>query len=125
VKVDFTPVSWLKIPLPNFPLRREGEEDDVRFLARVEQEARNIVDGYTRAEHEARLTSITNNSRLNRVLELVGVSYGPCPVPVSTEVLKKRKVDAIAKVSGKRPKVAEKIALAAKISESRARASSK
>jgi hypothetical protein len=36
VKVDFTPVSQLKIPLPNFLLRHEGEKDDVRFLVRVE-----------------------------------------------------------------------------------------
>jgi hypothetical protein len=35
VKVDFTPISRLKIPLPNFPLRREGEKDGVRFLKRV------------------------------------------------------------------------------------------
>jgi hypothetical protein len=82
VKVDFTLVSCLKIMLPNFPLRHEGEKDDVRFLARVEQEARNIVGGYTCAEHEACLASIQNNGRLNRVLELVGVSYGPRPVPI-------------------------------------------
>jgi hypothetical protein len=126
VKVDFTLVSWLKNPLPNFPLCREGEEDDVRFLARVEQEARNIVDGYMRVEHEACLTSIPNNGLLNHVLELVGVSYGPCPVPILAEVLKKRKADAPMKVSGKRPKVAEKkIALAAKISGSHMRAGSK
>jgi hypothetical protein len=60
VRVDFTLVSWLKIPLPNFPLCHEGEKDGVRFLARVEQEARNIVGGYTRAEYKACLTSIPN-----------------------------------------------------------------
>jgi hypothetical protein len=126
VKVDFTLVSWLKIPLPNFPLRHEGEMDDVRFLARVKQEARNIVGCYTCAEHEACLTSIPNNGRLNRVLELTGVSYGPHLVPVSVEILKKRRVDAAMKVSGKRPKVAEeKIALAVKISGTRAGAGSK
>jgi hypothetical protein len=126
VKVDFTLVSWLKIPLPNFPLRHEGEMDDVRFLARVKQEARNIVGCYTCAEHEACLTSIPNNGRLNRVLELMGVSYGPHLVPVSVEILKKRRVDAAMKVSGKRPKVAEeKIALAVKISGTRAGAGSK
>jgi hypothetical protein len=117
VKVDFTLVSWLKIPLPNFPLHREGEKDDFRFLARVEQEARNIVGGYTCTEHEAYLASILNNGRLNHVLELLGVSYGPHPVPISAEVLKKRKADAVVKVLGKRLKVVEKkIALTVKIS---------
>jgi hypothetical protein len=126
VKVDCTPVSWLKIPLPNFPLHCEGEEDGAQFLARVEQEARNIVGGFTLVEHEACLASIPNNGRLNRVLERAGVSYEPRPVPVSTEVLKKRKADAAAKVSGKRPKVAEKkIAVAVKISGSCACANSK
>jgi hypothetical protein len=72
VKIDFTLVSQLKIPLPNFPLHHKGEKDDVRFLARVEQEARNIVGGYTHVEHEACLTSIPNNGRLNHVLELTG-----------------------------------------------------
>jgi hypothetical protein len=68
VKVDFTLVSWLKMSLPKFPPRREGEEDDVRLLARVEQEARNIVGCYTRTEHEACFASIPNNDRLNRDL---------------------------------------------------------
>jgi hypothetical protein len=126
VKFDFTPVSWLNIPLPNFPLRREGEKDDVRFLARVEQEARNIVGGYTCTEHEAYLASIPNNGRLNHVLELTWVSYGPRPMPVSAEVLKKRKADATLKVLDNRPKVAKKkIALAVKISRSRVGAGSK
>jgi hypothetical protein len=117
VKVDFTPVSRLKIPLPNFPLRCEGEKDGVRFPTRVEQEARNIVGAYTRAEHEASLASIPNNGRLSHVLRLTGVSYGSHPVPVSAEVLKKKKADVVAKVSGKHPKVAEKkIALVVKIS---------
>jgi hypothetical protein len=44
VKVGLTPVSKLKVPLPIFPLSHEDEEeDDARFLARVEQEARNKV----------------------------------------------------------------------------------
>jgi hypothetical protein len=50
VKVDLTLVSKLKVHLPRFSLSRE---DDAHFRARVEQEARNIVVSYTRAEHEA------------------------------------------------------------------------
>jgi hypothetical protein len=37
--------------------------------------------------------------------EVAEVSYGPHPVPIYVEVLKKRKADATTKVSGKRPKV--------------------
>jgi hypothetical protein len=42
------------------------------------------------------------------VLELVGVAYGPRRVPVSVEVLNKRKVDASGKVLAKQLKVSEK-----------------
>jgi hypothetical protein len=42
------------------------------------------------------------------VLELTGVAYGLCLVPVSTEVLKKRKADATGKVLAKRLKAPEK-----------------
>jgi hypothetical protein len=58
-----------------------------------------------RTEHKACIASLPNNDCLNRVLEVVGVAYGPRLVLVSTEVLKKRKADAAAKVSTKCPKV--------------------
>jgi hypothetical protein len=126
VKVDVTPVSQLKIPLPNFPLRHKDEEDDVQFLTRVEQKARNILGGYTCTEHEAYIASLPNNGHLNRILKVAGVSYGPHLVHVSAEVLKKRKVDATAKVLGKRTKVAEKKgAVLAKVSGSCVSAGSK
>jgi hypothetical protein len=108
VKVDLTPFLQHKVPLPNFPLSHEDGEDDVQLLARVEQEDRNIMGGYTHVEHEAYIASLPNNGRLNHVLEVVGVAYGPRPVPISTKVLKKRKADAATKVSAKRPKVTEK-----------------
>jgi hypothetical protein len=123
VKVDLTLVSQLKVPLPNFPMRHK---DDVRFLARVKQEARNIVGGYTRMEHKACIASLPNNDRLNHVLEVMGVGYGSRPMPVSAEVLKKRKAEAAVKVSGKHPKVAEKkVAIPTKVSGSHASAGSK
>jgi hypothetical protein len=48
-----------------------------------------------------------NNGRLNRVLELSGLVYGPRPALISAEVMKKRKVDVAEKVA-KRLKVPEK-----------------
>jgi hypothetical protein len=125
VKVDLTPVSQLKVPLPNFPLSCEDGEDDVQLLARVEQEARNIMGGYTRAEHKACIASLPNNGHLNHVLEVARVAYGPRSVPVSAEVLKKRKADAAVKVSAKRPKATEKKGVGlAKVSRSRMSGSS-
>jgi hypothetical protein len=59
---------------------------------------------------------------LNHVLKDVGVAYGPCPVPVSAEVLKKWKADAVVKVSAKCSKVPEKKG-AEPVKVSRARAS--
>jgi hypothetical protein len=46
VKVGLTPISKLKVPLPRFPLSHKDDEDDAKFLARVEQEARVIVGSY-------------------------------------------------------------------------------
>jgi hypothetical protein len=103
VKVDLTPISKPKVPLPRFP-----GEDDVGFPARVEQEARVIVGNYTCTEHEACIVGFQINGRSNRVLELARVAYGPLPTPVSAEVLKKRKADATGNVLAKRPKVPEK-----------------
>jgi hypothetical protein len=108
VKVGLTPASQLKVPLPSFPLSHKEGQDDVQLLVRVQQEARNIVGRYTCAEHEACIVSLPNNSRLNHVFDVAGVAYGPHPVPISAEVLKKRKVDAAVKVSTKCPKVTEK-----------------
>jgi hypothetical protein len=108
VIVDLTLVSKLKVPLPRFPLSHEDEVDDARFLERVEQEARNIVGSYMHAEHEACVSGLPNNSRLNCVLELTGVAYGPCSAPVSAKVLKKRKAEASGKILAKRPKAPEK-----------------
>jgi hypothetical protein len=104
VKVDVTPVSKLKVLLPRFVV---AHEDDAKFLARVEKEPRVLVGSYTCPEHEACAT-LPNNNRLNRILELTGVAYGPRPVPVSVEVLKKRKADSIGKTVPKRPKALEK-----------------
>jgi hypothetical protein len=108
VKVNLTPISKLKVPLPRFSLSREDDEDDVKFLAWVEQEARVIVGSYMCMEHDTCIAGLQNNDRLNRVLKLTGVAYGPRPVPISVEVLKKRKADATGKVLVKHLKASEK-----------------
>jgi hypothetical protein len=107
MKVGMTPVLKLKVSLPRFTVAREGDEDDANFFARVEKEARVLVGSYTRPEHEA-YAVLLNNGRLNRVLELTGVSYGPHSAPASVEVLKKQKADSVWKTVSKGPKAHEK-----------------
>jgi hypothetical protein len=107
VKVGVTPISKLKVPLPKFAVAREDDEDNAGFLTRVEKEARVLVGSYTRLEHEA-CAILPNNDRLNCILELAGVAYGPRPTPVSVEVLKKMKADSVGKTVPKRPKAIEK-----------------
>jgi hypothetical protein len=53
VSVGVTPVSKLKVPLPNFVASHKDGEDDVKFLVRVESDAKVIVGSYTRPEHDA------------------------------------------------------------------------
>jgi hypothetical protein len=51
----------LKVPLPKFTaVRKDDDEDDVQFLARVELEAEGIVGSYTKPEHDACLAHVCN-----------------------------------------------------------------
>jgi hypothetical protein len=103
-----TLVSKMVVPLPGFPLTRfEGESNDC-LLARVELEAKNVVGGYTRVEHDACIKVLQNRGHLNRVFERAGVSYAPRPPPgtdASVKAAKKRKVDACDRPTGKHTKV--------------------
>jgi hypothetical protein len=85
-----TLVLRLKLPLLKFQAVRKDDEDDVQFLVRVELEAESVVGSYTRLE-----------------LELVGVPYGPQPVP-GMEASEKRKMDATGKTPIKRAKASRK-----------------
>jgi hypothetical protein len=53
VKVGVTPVLKLKVVLPIFAVACEGDEDDTKFLVRVEKEGRVLVGSYTCPEHKA------------------------------------------------------------------------
>jgi hypothetical protein len=118
VATCMTPVSMLKVPLPKFiVVRKDDNEDDVQFLARVELEVEGIVGIYT------------NRGWLNHIFELVGVTYGPRFVPGTdefTEVVRKRKLYAAGKNSSKRTKAAGKKKMeVAKVAPSRGKASLK
>jgi hypothetical protein len=112
-------VSKVVMPLPEFPLDRiEGGGND-HFLARVELEAENVVGSYSHVENDVCIKALLNGGRLNHVLKKAPLVYAPRPQPgteASTEVAKKRKVDASVKLVGKRVKVAgrKKIVVAPK-----------
>jgi hypothetical protein len=111
ISVGVTPVSKLKVPLPNFAASHRDDDDDVKFPVRVESDAKVIVGSYTHLEHDAYNVGQHNGGCLNHVLELVEVAYGPHPVPgydAFAEGLKKRKADSIGKALVKRPKAPEK-----------------
>jgi hypothetical protein len=108
VSVGGTPVSKLMVPLPKFVAARK---DDIKFLVRVELDAKVIVGSYTCLDHDASIAGLHNEGRLNRVFELARVAYGPHPVPSSdafTEASKKRKIESVRKVLVKHRKAHEK-----------------
>jgi hypothetical protein len=111
VSVGMTPVSKLKVPLPNFVASHKYYIDDVKFLARVELDAKVIVGSYTRPKHDTCIARLHNEGRLNCVLELTGLAYGPRSVPdfdALNEASKKWKTYSIGKVLAKRLEAPEK-----------------
>jgi hypothetical protein len=111
VAVSMPPILKLKIPLPKFVAARKDDEDDVKFLARVELDAEGIMGSYTRPEHDACIAGLRNRDCLNHVFEVMGVAYGPRLVPGSdgfTEASKKRQADAAGKTPVKRPRAPKK-----------------
>jgi hypothetical protein len=94
------------MPLPKFVVvRKDDSEDDVKFLARVELEAKGIVGRYTRPEHGSCIANLRNVGCLNRVFELAGVAYKPrseLGTEELTKASKKRKIDVAGKNLSKR-----------------------
>jgi hypothetical protein len=61
VATCMTPVSMLNVLLPKFTaVRKDDNEDDVQFLARVELQAEGIVGSSTKAERNACLAHVRN-----------------------------------------------------------------
>jgi hypothetical protein len=58
-------------------------------------DAEGIVGSYTRVEHDDCITGLRNGGRLNRVFELVEVTYRPHSVPGSNAFTKASKMMGI------------------------------
>jgi hypothetical protein len=71
-------------------------------------EAKKVLGSFGPKEHGAlRLVNISNGSRLNWVLEQMGVSYSPRPLPGSESshaAIKKWKAEVLKKPAAKRAK---------------------
>jgi hypothetical protein len=80
--------------LQEFCVARVEGESDVRFLAKVEFEAKNVVRSYSQAEQHACIKSMSNEGHLNRVWEKAGIAYAPRLQPgtdTSMKAARKRK----------------------------------
>jgi hypothetical protein len=130
VATRMTPVSKLKVPLPKFAaVRKDDNKDDVKFLERVELEAKGIVGSHTKAEHDACLAHVCNRGRLNHIFKPAGVAYGPRVVPSTDEfieAMQNMKLDTAGKNPSKRPTaVGKKKMDVVRIAPSRGKASLK
>jgi hypothetical protein len=62
-------VSKRTLPLLEFPVSRLRDEADDQFRARIELAVKNVVGSYAHREHDACITAVPNEGRLNKVLE--------------------------------------------------------
>jgi hypothetical protein len=104
--------------LPEFCIASvEGESND-RFLVTVELEAENVVEGYSRAKHDADLKCLPSGGCLNPVFEKARIAYASRLQPstdASAEAARKRKAEAYDKSAYKRAKVAAKKTIPSKV----------
>jgi hypothetical protein len=108
VPLGTTPVSKVETPVPLFAVGTIAAGHADHFLAEVKKEAERVLGSFGPREYDALMVAnIPNNSRLNRVLEQMGVPYFPCPQPgftASQAANKKRKVEVAKKLAAKKAK---------------------
>jgi hypothetical protein len=82
VPLGTTPMSKVETPLPLFVVRNIATKHTDRVLAKIEMEAEKVLGSLGPKEHDAlRMVNILNAGHLNRVLEQMGVSHAPRPLP--------------------------------------------
>jgi hypothetical protein len=108
VPLGTTPVSKVETPLLLFAVGTIATELVDHFLAEVEIETERVLWSFEPREYNAlRVVNISNDGRLNCVLEQMGVSYFPRPQPGSTasqSANKKWKAEVANKSTAKKAK---------------------
>jgi hypothetical protein len=84
VPLGMTLMSKVETPLPLFAVGTIAVEHADHFLAEAETEAEKVLGSFGPREYDAlRVVNVPNDSRLNRILEHMGVPYFPRPEPGS------------------------------------------
>jgi hypothetical protein len=98
-------VSKVETPLPLFVVGTITMEHADHFLVEVETEAERMLGIFGPKEYDAlRVANIMNSSRLNRILEQMGVPYFNHPQPsfvASQSANKKQKAEVAKKPTAK------------------------
>jgi hypothetical protein len=86
VSLGTTPISKVETPLPPFAVGRVAAEYTARVMAEVEMEAKKVLGSFGPKEYDTLcMVNILSGNHLNRVLEQMGVSYAPRPLPGSEQ----------------------------------------
>jgi hypothetical protein len=117
--LGMTPVSKVETPLPLFAVGNIATEHANRLLAEIEAEAKKVLGSFRPKEYDALcMAKISNGGRLNLVLEQMGVSYAPLPLPgtkASHKAIKKRKAEVSMRPTVKRAKTGKSQATPSKM----------
>jgi hypothetical protein len=109
VHLGMTPMLKVEASLPLFTMESVATEHTDRVLAEIETEAEKVLGSFGLKEHDAlRIANILNINHLNPVLEHMGVSYAPRPLPgskASQAAINKRKAEVSKKLAAKKVKV--------------------
>jgi hypothetical protein len=118
VPLGMTHVLKVETHLPLFAVGPLTVEHADHFLVEMEMEAKRVVGSFRPREYDALgVANIPNSCRLNWLLELMGVSYAPRPLPgskASQVANKKRKAEVSKKSASKRLKASPSRALPSK-----------
>jgi hypothetical protein len=84
VPLGMISVSKVETPLPLFVVGNIAAEHVDHVLVEKETEAKKVLGSFGPKEYDTLcMAIIPNGGRLNWVLEQMGVSYAPCPLPGS------------------------------------------
>jgi pyruvate/2-oxoglutarate dehydrogenase complex dihydrolipoamide acyltransferase (E2) component len=113
-----TPALKVEAPMPLFVVETVAVGHAICVLAEIETEVERALGCFGPREYDAfKVVNIPNRGRFNRILEQMGVSYAPCPLPgseASQAASKKWKVEVSKKTAAERAKAGPSQALPSK-----------